>query len=86
VEKATEVTRKYDSGYTHYPDEGCVLADSCLNCPLPKCIEDIGLARFHREQRGPEVIRLYREGKTRDELAKIFKVSLRTIHRILESK
>ena len=24
--------------YCHYRDEGCDLADSCLNCPLPRCI------------------------------------------------
>ena len=26
--------------YCHYRDEGCELADSCLNCPFPGCIYD----------------------------------------------
>ena len=26
--------------YCRYRDEGCELADSCLNCPLSKCIYD----------------------------------------------
>ncbi len=26
--------------YCHYRDEGCEFADSCLNCPLSRCIYD----------------------------------------------
>ncbi len=26
--------------YCHYQDEGCELADSCLNCPFARCIYD----------------------------------------------
>ena len=26
--------------YHHYRDEGCEMADSCLNCPFPQCIYD----------------------------------------------
>ena len=24
-----------------YPDDGCPFSDSCLNCPLPFCVEDL---------------------------------------------
>ncbi len=26
--------------YCHYRDEGCDLAESCLNCPFEQCIYD----------------------------------------------
>ncbi len=26
--------------YCQYQDEGCELAQSCLNCPFPSCIYD----------------------------------------------
>ena len=43
--------------YCHYRDEGCEFADSCLDCPFPKCIYDEpgGRQRWLKEQRDREL-------------------------------
>ena len=75
--------------YCHYRDEGCEFADSCLNCPFPKCIfEEAGGRRtFLKEQRNNEILSLYdNEKKSVKELATIFNLSVRTIQRTLKEK
>jgi hypothetical protein len=74
--------------YCHYRDEGCELYESCLLCPFPYCIreETRGKRRQAKEQRAREIIRLHcKKGRTVGELAAIFKISLRTVYRILKS-
>jgi hypothetical protein len=68
-----------------YEDEGCQLAPSCLNCPFPRCFEDKPLSRqkFAIERRDKEILRRYRRGKSIKALAIKFKVSTRTIMRVL---
>ncbi len=73
--------------YCHYQDEGCELADSCLNCPLPKCIyeEPGGKQRWLKRLRAREMARLFtNEGKGVKELALMFGVSQRTVQRALK--
>jgi len=73
--------------YVHYRDEGCDLADSCLNCPFPDCIYELpgGRQRWLKRQREHEMSRLFaREGKTVKELAVMFGVSQRTVQRALK--
>ena len=75
--------------YCHYRDEGCEFADSCLNCPFPRCIfeEAGGRRKFLKEQRNNEILSLYdNEKKTVKELAAIFNLSVRTIQRTLKEK
>ena len=66
--------------YCRYQDEGCELADSCLNCPFPKCIFDEPRGRQYliKNERGKQIIRLLKEGKGEKELAAIFNISRRT--------
>jgi len=73
--------------YCHYQDEGCELADSCLNCPLPKCIYDEpgGRQRWLKKQRDREITRQFKEGKGIKELASIFGISQRTVQRALKN-
>lgn len=74
--------------YCHYRDEGCELAESCLNCPFPVCIYDEyrGKQRMLKRQRGREMVRLFRdEGKGVKELASMFGVSQRTVQRALKN-
>ena len=74
--------------YCHYRDEGCELAESCLNCPLPKCIYDQprGRQRWLKSLRDREIVRLANsEGKGIKELALRFGVSQRTVQRILKN-
>ncbi len=73
--------------HCHYRDEGCELADSCLNCPFPECIfeQPGGKRRLLMAQRNGEIARLFEhEKKSVKELAHIFKLSIRTIQRALK--
>jgi hypothetical protein len=73
--------------HCHYKDEGCELADSCLNCPFEECIYDKpgGKQRWLKKERTAEMVRLYtEEGKGVKELAGIFGVSKRTVQRGLK--
>jgi hypothetical protein len=70
-----------------YRDEGCDLADSCLNCPYEECIYDEpgGKRLWKKKARSTEVIRLHtEEGKTIKELSDMYGVSKRTIQRSLK--
>lgn len=74
--------------YCHYKDEGCELADSCLNCPFLQCIYDEPGGRQHwlKKARDKEIARLFRsEGMGVKELASIFGLSQRTIQRALSN-
>lgn len=71
----------------YYKDEGCDLADSCLNCPYEECIYDRpgGKRLWMKKERSAEMIRLQtEEGKTVKELAVMFGVSRRTVQRALK--
>ena len=73
--------------YCHYRDEGCELADSCLNCPFARCIYDEtgGKQRWLKRLRAREMTRLFTtEGKGVKELALMFAVSQRTVQRALK--
>jgi len=73
--------------YCQYRDGGCEFADSCLNCPLPKCIYELpgGRQQWLKGLRDKEVVRLFStEGKGIKELALRFGVSQRTVQRILK--
>ncbi len=73
--------------YCHYRDNGCDLADSCLNCPFSKCIyeEPGGRRRLLKGLRDKEMARLFgAEGSGIKELALIFGVSQRTVQRALK--
>lgn len=68
--------------YCHYKDEGCELAESCLDCPFLRCIYDEpgGEQRLLKRQRDREMARLFKDkGKEVKELALIFGVSHRTV-------
>lgn len=85
-EKRDEVGLDLPPEYCNYRDEGCELADSCLNCPFSKCVfEDRGgKRRLLKEQRSSEMARLYRrDGRNLKEISEIFGVSTRTVQRAL---
>jgi len=73
----------------NYRDEGCELSDSCLLCPFPSCIreETHGKRRWYKQRRTREIIRLHNnDGRNVKELASIFRISQRTVYRVLKSK
>jgi DNA invertase Pin-like site-specific DNA recombinase len=70
----------------HPRDEGCDLYPSCLNCPLPKCIDDIPKER-HRvkfEARDKGIVELRQKGAPLEIIAKRYGISRRTVFRILK--
>jgi hypothetical protein len=73
--------------YFQYRDEGCKHADSCLECPFIRCFYEVPKTRRRRryEQRDTTIIKLYRTGKNTRQLAKRFKVTRRTIERVLKN-
>ena len=82
-----EIERDLPPEYCQYRDEGCEFADSCLECPLPKCIYDEprGRQRWLKRQRDNEMVNLFDgEGKEVKDLALIFGVSQRTVQRALK--
>ncbi len=73
---------------TNYRDDGCDISRSCLDCPLPVCkFDNPGwMRRASRHRRDESVVQARRvEGLGVVELADRFKLSSRTIHRILQS-
>jgi DNA-binding CsgD family transcriptional regulator len=69
-------------------DQGCEFFPSCLNCPLPKCVEDEprGQQRLRMAARKRRMEDLRRMGKSVKEIAGLFGVSRRTVQRALENK
>ena len=66
-------------------DEGCELFPSCLNCPLPGCIEEEprGKQRLRMLARARRMAELRRDGKSIKEIAELFGVTKRTVQRAL---
>ena len=71
---------------TRYADDGCEVSESCFSCPLTMCkYDDPGwLRREDRGQRDDEIFRLRKAGISVPELSRQFKVSTRTVHRIIQ--
>ena len=87
LEQTSEVGLDLPPEFCHYRDEGCDLANSCLNCPLPKCVYDEhgGKQRWLKKWRAKEMARLFiTGGKGIKELALMFGVSQRTVQRALK--
>jgi len=72
----------------NWRDEGCELFPSCLNCPLPKCVEDEprGQQRLRMETRKRRMVELRRRGQSVTEIAGFFGVSRRTVERALSPR
>ncbi|MGD0353277.1 MAG: helix-turn-helix domain-containing protein [Dehalococcoidia bacterium] len=68
-------------------DQGCEFFPSCLNCPLPKCVEDEprGQQRLRMAARKRRMEDLRRMGKSVKEIAGLFGVSRRTVQRALRN-
>ena len=66
-------------------DRGCELFPACLNCPLPRCVEEEprGQQRLRMEARKRRMAEMRVGGKTIREIARLFGVSIRTVQRAL---
>jgi len=74
-------------GDIEWHDEGCDLFPSCLSCPLPRCIEEEprGKQKLRMLNRANKMARLKQEGKSVEEIAGAFAVSIRTVQRAIAS-
>ena len=69
----------------NWKDKGCEFYPSCLNCPLPVCIEEEprGRQKLRKRAREHRIAALRREGKSIAEIAVMFSLSRRSIYRAL---
>lgn len=74
--------------YTRYRDDGCNIHPTCLSCPLPRCRyeEPGGLRAILNGHRDRQIVALRLKGTPVDDLAVRFRVSRRTVFRVLESR
>jgi Homeodomain-like domain len=70
----------------NWRDEGCEFFGSCLNCPLPGCVEDEprGQQRLRMAARKKRMTELRQMGQSVKEIAGMFGVSKRTVQRALK--
>jgi len=66
-------------------DEGCEAFSSCLNCPLPRCLEEQprGQQKLRMKARNGRMVELRRGGRSVKAIADLFRVSQRTVQRAL---
>ncbi len=75
--------------HLEYRDDGCDVFPSCLACPLPRCRYDVpgGARAMLNLARDAEIRRMRFEGDLQvEEIAKRFRVSRRTVFRVLHPK
>ena len=68
-----------------YNDGGCELAPACLRCPLEVCRHDQrgGARRLRQTARDETLLRFYEEGLSIDALAGRYRLTRRSVFRIL---
>ena len=69
--------------YANWKDGGCDLHPACLECPLPRCIEEEPRGRQKRRlgSRAEAMKEMRSQGKNAREIAAAFRVSERTVQR-----
>lgn len=75
--------------HLEYRDDGCDVFPSCLSCPLPRCRYDVpgGARAMLNLARDAEIRRMRFEGDLEvEEIAKRFRVSRRTVFRVLHPR
>ena len=71
----------------NWRDEGCGVFGSCLNCPLPRCVEEEprGQQRLRLAVRDGRMAELRRSGRSVKYISGLFGVSRRTVERALKN-
>lgn len=69
-----------------HPDKGCELHPSCLDCPMPVCVEEIpcGKRNLLKFRRALQIIKLRQQGTPIRALCEQFRVSRSTVERALK--
>ena len=73
--------------YGNWKDTGCDLYPACLECPLPRCIEEEprGRQRIRMDARTADMLEMRRRGGSVHEIAACYSVSVRTVQRALSA-
>lgn len=79
--------RTYDQlpEQTHYRDDGCHVHSHCLTCPLPRCIYDGNTRQEIKGIKYHAMRELGAQGVGRQEIARRFGVSRRTVDRAVRA-
>lgn len=74
--------------YANWSDSGCDLNPSCLECPLPRCVEEEprGRQKMRMGARTKAMLAMRRQGQTVKEIAACFSLSVRTVQRAFRGK
>jgi hypothetical protein len=75
--------------YFQYRDEGCKRADSCLECPFPHCFYEMPRPQNkprRLQYRDEDIKNLRWAGKSIKQLSRRFKITERSIERILNGR
>ena len=72
--------------FCRYRDDGCLYADSCLACPYACCLEELASrdTAVIRCIQHAAMLEAWQNGSTRREISRRFRVSYRTVLRLLE--
>ncbi|MCH7999217.1 MAG: helix-turn-helix domain-containing protein [Chloroflexi bacterium] len=70
-----------------YRDDGCDIHSECLTCPLPRCRYDEpgGLRGMLNAYRDQQIVALRGDGAPVDQIAERYRLSRRTVFRILST-
>ncbi len=70
-----------------YRDDGCDIHPECLTCPLPRCRYDEpgGLRGMLNAYRDEQIVALRGDGAPVDQIAERYRLSRRTVFRILST-
>ena len=68
-----------------YRDTGCDVIETCLGCPLPRCLEELTGEEYwstRLQSRDADIVRLRKRGMRVAKIASKHGVSVRTVHRV----
>ena len=68
--------------------EGCGLSGACLKCRFDRCVYDKprGKRQKLKNMRNEKVVQQFYRGKDTKELARMFRLSRRTVQRVLKER
>lgn len=71
-----------------YRDDGCSIAPRCLECPLPRCRYDVagGARSMLNPVRDAAIAAAYQAGESIEALEQRFKLSRRTVYRVVSQR
>jgi hypothetical protein len=74
--------------YVNWKDVGCDLHPACLECPLPRCVEEEPRGRQRKKMEGRSAVmrQMRRQGRSVREIAAAFALNVRTVQRAIKER